>query len=81
MYRWGASSVDNDYREADFDLRNRFLNPFRHVIARQHSASDDILGGSIYDPAYYFSLFEDAQDNGCAYEAVFSLFGAGFCYG
>uniref|UniRef100_A0A1D1YTJ7 Thiamine pyrophosphokinase n=1 Tax=Anthurium amnicola TaxID=1678845 RepID=A0A1D1YTJ7_9ARAE len=63
MYRLGVSSVDSAaYREADFDVRNSFLNPPIHEIARQNSDSDDVLGGSIYDPAYYSSLFEDAQD-------------------
>ncbi|XP_077240033.1 uncharacterized protein LOC143880938 [Tasmannia lanceolata] len=68
MYRLGASSVDSTvYREADFDLRNSFMNPSGHCIVRQNSDSEDILGGSIYDPAYYSSLFQDARDNGFAY--------------
>ncbi|XP_068664173.1 uncharacterized protein [Aristolochia californica] len=67
MYRLGASCIDSTpYRDADFDLRNRFLNPphqtLPNVIDRQNSQSDDILGGSIYDPAYYSSLFQDGQD-------------------
>ncbi|XP_010922893.1 uncharacterized protein [Elaeis guineensis] len=66
MYRLGVSSVDGAaYREADFDVRNSFLNP---STDRQTSNSDDILGGSIYDPAYYSSLFEDAPDKRCAFE-------------
>lgn len=69
MYRLGVSSVDYNYREADFDVRNSFLSPPSHVIARQNSASNDILGGSIYDPAYYSSLFEDAKDSESAYGA------------
>ncbi|KAM0947961.1 hypothetical protein DsansV1_C07g0073211 [Dioscorea sansibarensis] len=69
MYRLGVSSVDStSYREADFDVRNSFLNPPIHGIVRENSTSDDILGGSIYDPAYYSSLFEDAQDKGCVYQ-------------
>ncbi|XP_077235966.1 uncharacterized protein LOC143877666 isoform X2 [Tasmannia lanceolata] len=68
MYRLGASSVDSTaYREADFDTRNSFLNPLTHSIDRQNSDSEDILGGSISDPAYYSSLFRDAQDNRNAY--------------
>ncbi|XP_068659560.1 uncharacterized protein [Aristolochia californica] len=74
MYRLGASCIDNTlYRGADFDLRNSFLNPPHqtpsNVIDRQVSQSDDILGGSIYDPAYYSSLFRDAQDHGYTYRA------------
>ncbi|KAG9458533.1 hypothetical protein H6P81_003041 [Aristolochia fimbriata] len=70
MYRLGASCIDSTpYRDADFDLRNSFLNPTypppSNVIDRQTSQADDILGGSIYDPAYYSSLFQD--DNGYAY--------------
>ncbi|XP_042479929.1 uncharacterized protein LOC122060887 [Macadamia integrifolia] len=65
MYRLGVSSVDNSASQgADFDLRNSFLNPSAHAVARQNSDSEDTLGGSIYDPAYYSSLFEDAQENG-----------------
>ncbi|KAJ4838200.1 hypothetical protein Tsubulata_029609 [Turnera subulata] len=60
---------------SDFDLRHSFLtplipsaaNPATAAITRQCSDSDAALGGSIYDPAYYSSLFEDAsvagQDN------------------
>ncbi|MQL77809.1 hypothetical protein Taro_010231 [Colocasia esculenta] len=63
MYRLGVSWVDNAaYRASDFDVRNSFLNPPVHEPARQNSNSDDILGGSIYDPAYYSSLFEDTLD-------------------
>ncbi|XP_026661211.2 uncharacterized protein LOC103709088 isoform X4 [Phoenix dactylifera] len=65
----GVSSVDGTaYHEADFDVRNSFLNPSTHEVDRQTSNSDDILGGSIYDPAYYSSLFEDAPDKSCACE-------------
>lgn len=74
MYRLGVASVDSTpYREADFDVRNSFLNPPIHGIVRENSTSDDILGGSIYDPAYYSSLFEDAHDKGCVYQVVFLL--------
>ncbi|KAG6632736.1 uncharacterized protein LOC122292581 isoform X1 [Carya illinoinensis] len=68
IYRLGVSYVDTRVpREADFDLRNSFLNPATPAaVVRQSSDSDDILGGSIYDPAYYSSLF-DGQDNRCSY--------------
>ncbi|KAK6936968.1 hypothetical protein RJ641_033998 [Dillenia turbinata] len=63
MYRLGASYVDNTVpREADFDLRNSFLSPTTPALVRQLSGSDEVLGGSIYNPAYYSSLFEDGQD-------------------
>ncbi|XP_074570404.1 uncharacterized protein LOC141827013 [Curcuma longa] len=49
MYRLGASTVDSTIYRAD-------------EVARQASTADEILGGSIYDPAYYSSLFEDIQE-------------------
>ncbi|KAL0911592.1 hypothetical protein M5K25_019746 [Dendrobium thyrsiflorum] len=64
MYRLGATTVDNlGYQEIDFHATNDYIYPESNAIARQDSNSSDILGGSIYDPAYYSSLFEDAQDN------------------
>lgn len=73
IYRLGVSYVDTRVpREADFDLRNSFLNPATPAaVVRQSSDSDDILGGSIYDPAYYSSLF-DGQDNRCSYGVYYS---------
>ncbi|KAK3204830.1 hypothetical protein Dsin_018876 [Dipteronia sinensis] len=63
IYRLGISSVDAP-RDAEFDLRNSFLSPATPaVVGRQISECDDVLGGSIYDPTYYSSLFEDGQDN------------------
>ncbi|KAL7199196.1 hypothetical protein ACSBR2_021476 [Camellia fascicularis] len=65
MYRLGVSNVDSSApREADFDMRNSFLSPATPAINRHSSDCDDVLGGSIYDPAYYSSLFEDGPDNG-----------------
>ncbi|CAL8159634.1 unnamed protein product [Prunus armeniaca] len=63
IYRLGLSYVETSAlpREADFDLRNSFLSPTTPVVPRQTSDSSDALGGSIYDPAYYSSLFEDGQ--------------------
>lgn len=63
IYRLGASYVDTASRAADFDLRSSFLSPVTPAVARQISNSNEILGGSIYDPAYYSSLFEDSQEN------------------
>ena len=65
MYRLGVSFGDSAVpREADFDLRNCFLSPAIPAIVRYSSVCDDILGGSIYHPVHYLSLFEDGQDNG-----------------
>ncbi|PPD88075.1 hypothetical protein GOBAR_DD14976 [Gossypium barbadense] len=65
--RLGVSNVGNpsDLRDPDFDLKNGFLSPSTpsNPLLRQcsHNESDDALGGAIYDPAYYYSLFEDRQ--------------------
>lgn len=68
MYRLGVSHVDHSNpQEADLDLRNSFINPSTPVVARQPSGSDDVLGGSIYDPAYYSSLFEDGREHGYSF--------------
>ncbi|XP_013656421.1 uncharacterized protein BNAA05G13680D isoform X3 [Brassica napus] len=62
IYRLGASIVDTSLpREPDSDLRNSFLNPPTPAIDRQCSGAEEILGGSIYDHAYYASLFEEAE--------------------
>lgn len=64
MYRLGVSYLETSVpREADADLRNSFLNPATPSIVRHPSGSDDVLGGSIYDPVYYSSLFEDGKDD------------------
>ncbi|GAB4835095.1 hypothetical protein Ancab_000003 [Ancistrocladus abbreviatus] len=69
MYKLGVSHVESAVsRDSEFDLRNSFLNPSTPAIVRQLSDSEDPIGGSIYDPAYYSSLFEIVQDNGCSYE-------------
>ncbi|XP_078437646.1 uncharacterized protein LOC144708266 [Wolffia australiana] len=69
MYRLGVSLVDSSaYREADSDSKNSFLNPPVLEPCRQLSIADDFLGGSIYDPAYYSSLFEDGQEKKCPKE-------------
>ncbi|CAK7339063.1 unnamed protein product [Dovyalis caffra] len=67
IYRLGVPYIDSTApREADFDLRSSFLSPSAPAaVARQCSDSDVVLGGSIYDPAYYSSLFEDGQDSKC----------------
>ncbi|KAK4279278.1 hypothetical protein QN277_016996 [Acacia crassicarpa] len=62
IYRLGAY-IDTNSREADFGLRNSFLSPTTPAVVRQCSSSSEILGGSIYDPAYFSSLFEDGQEN------------------
>ncbi|KAM5582205.1 hypothetical protein ABKV19_002560 [Rosa sericea] len=67
IYRLGLSYVVEPAptpRDADFDLRNSFLSPTAPTpaVLRQTSDSSDALGGSIYDPAYYSSLFEESQE-------------------
>ncbi|XP_071736540.1 uncharacterized protein [Rutidosis leptorrhynchoides] len=65
MYRLGSSLVDNTCpQDGDPDLRNSFINPATPLFTRPISGSEDVLGGSIYDPAYYSSLFSDIQDEG-----------------
>ncbi|KAJ0084941.1 hypothetical protein Patl1_30071 [Pistacia atlantica] len=70
MYRLGVSYVEGGgggAREPDFDLRSSFLSPVTPAAVAagntERSVSDDVLGGSIYDPAYFSSLFEDSQQN------------------
>ncbi|TVU39980.1 hypothetical protein EJB05_13425 [Eragrostis curvula] len=52
----------------------RFLSSFiwiqmyRSDSIRRSSMADDILGGSIYDPSYYSSLFEDVRNNACNHQ-------------
>lgn len=68
MYRLGVSYLDGIVpQETDSDLRISFLNPSSPAVARQTSGCNDVVGGAIYDPAYYSSLFEDNQDKGYAY--------------
>ncbi|KAG0450681.1 hypothetical protein HPP92_026813 [Vanilla planifolia] len=63
MYRLGATTFDNSaYLEADFVARNYIPSPTSNVISTENSTSSDVLGGSIYDPTYYSSLFEDVQE-------------------
>lgn len=64
MYRLGVSTVDSTIHHVDYSVRNSFVNPSTQ-ITRQNSTSDEILGGAIYDPSYYSSLFEDTQDKQC----------------
>ncbi|KAK9170648.1 hypothetical protein Syun_002788 [Stephania yunnanensis] len=62
MYRLGLSNLQNTTSPPS-DLRSSFLNPPVPTLPRQNSHSDEILGGSIYDPTYYSSLFEGPLDN------------------
>uniref|UniRef100_A0A9I9EAH2 Uncharacterized protein n=1 Tax=Cucumis melo TaxID=3656 RepID=A0A9I9EAH2_CUCME len=85
IYRLGISYMETSVpREADYDLRNSFLSPATPVVVRQPSGSDDMIGGSIYDPTYYSSLFEDGQDSKCLsgdchyVQAMWSSFLQGF---
>ncbi|KZV50490.1 hypothetical protein F511_07759 [Dorcoceras hygrometricum] len=77
MYRLGVSYIDNSgLRDTEVDLRNSFLSPATPSVVRRPSGSDDAIGGSIYDPAYYSSLFEDGKDEsylcGCQLEGGLS---------
>nr|KYP76508.1 hypothetical protein KK1_020753 [Cajanus cajan] len=67
IYRLGASYVDTVSRAADSDLRSSFMSPVTPAVVRQCSGSNEILGGAIYDPSYYSSLFEDGQENKYSY--------------
>ncbi|XP_050220311.1 uncharacterized protein LOC126670588 isoform X2 [Mercurialis annua] len=61
IYRLGVSYADT--REPDYDLRNSFLSPVAPpAIPTDCSDSGLALGGSIYDPAYFSSLFEDGRN-------------------
>ncbi|KAJ8747730.1 hypothetical protein K2173_014505 [Erythroxylum novogranatense] len=69
IYRLGVSHVETvPPREADFDLRHSFLSPVTPAVAGRFSDSDVVVGGSVYDPDYYSSLFEDGQNTGCLRE-------------
>ncbi|XP_039064132.1 uncharacterized protein LOC120209135 [Hibiscus syriacus] len=65
IYRLGVSYVSSGAEDPDFDLRNGFLSPSTpsDALLRQRSQNefDEALGGAIYDPPYYSSLFEDRQ--------------------
>lgn len=63
IYRLGVPYIDSTAtREADFDLSSSFFSPATPAtLGRECSDSDVVSGGSIYDPAYYSSLFEDGQ--------------------
>lgn len=64
IYRLGASRVDTAAvsRDTDFDLRTGFLSPSPTTL-RRIPESEEVLSGSIYDSAYYSSIFEDGLDN------------------
>ncbi|GER50705.1 membrane protein insertase YidC [Striga asiatica] len=65
MYRLGSSYIDNSgARDTDAYLRNSFINPATPIV-RVTSGCDDAIGGSIYDPAYYSSLFEPGRNDTC----------------
>lgn len=72
MYRLGVSTMDNTIHRADCNVRDSFVNPPTNEVARQTSNADEILGGSVYDPAYYSSLFEDIQETQHMTEVLFT---------
>ncbi|KAJ8770147.1 hypothetical protein K2173_011242 [Erythroxylum novogranatense] len=55
IYRLGVSHVET----------TQFLSPVTPAVAGRFSDSDVVVGGSVYDPDYYSSLFEDGQNTGC----------------
>lgn len=59
IYRLGVS---HRVSEPDFDVRSGFLSPPAPAV-RQPPDPDEVLGGAIYDPTYYSSLFEDGQNS------------------
>ncbi|KAL3828850.1 hypothetical protein ACJIZ3_017652 [Penstemon smallii] len=69
MYRLGVSNVDNlNPRDTDADLRNSFVSPATPSIVRHPAGfDDDVVGGSMYDPAYYSSLFGDSRNGTCSH--------------
>jgi hypothetical protein len=69
IYRLGPSSGTPTYFDANHEVRNSFLSP-RSDSVRRSSMADDILGGSIYDPSYYSSLFEDVRNNACNHQVL-----------
>ncbi|KAL4578358.1 hypothetical protein LXL04_014480 [Taraxacum kok-saghyz] len=70
MYRLGSSPVDSTYPQDGDQEVNSFINPATPCFNRNTSGSSDVLGGSIYDPVYYSSLFSDNQDDGSLREGV-----------
>ncbi|KAJ4889788.1 hypothetical protein Rs2_29536 [Raphanus sativus] len=62
IYRLGASIVHTSL-PPDSDLRSSFLNPPTPAIIGDAAEEEEIMGGSIYDPAYYASLFEEGLSN------------------
>ncbi|KAI4368562.1 hypothetical protein MLD38_017106 [Melastoma candidum] len=68
IYRLGASyAITMVPQESDSDLRNRFINLAPPASVRQSSETEDAIGGSMYDPAYFTSLFGDNRENGIAF--------------
>ncbi|KAJ7558019.1 hypothetical protein O6H91_04G021900 [Diphasiastrum complanatum] len=65
MYHLGASNNEEAlYQPLDFEGRARsvdFTPESSPTSIRQSSLSDEVLAGSIYNPAYYASLFQSAQ--------------------
>lgn len=79
MYRLGASSSTPTYFDTNHEARNSFLSP-RSDSVRRSSMADDILGGSIYDPSYYSSLFEDVRNNACNHQVLSSNYATLFFF-
>lgn len=69
--RLGTSVTDETCVEADFDVESKQMDTsVKEVIKTQNpddddDYDDDVIGGLIYDQAYFCSLFDDAQDKEC----------------
>ncbi|GER41220.1 hypothetical protein STAS_17927 [Striga asiatica] len=71
MYRLGSSYIDNSGAgDAEADLRNSFINPATPIV-RAPSGCDDAIGRSIYDHAYYSSLFDPGKNGTCSSAVCF----------
>eukprot|EP01018_Ginkgo_biloba_P026045 Gb_00755 [translate_table: standard] len=71
MYRLGVPSDSASHIQSfDVESRTNLLTPVSRSPApsRQTSISNEILGGSIYNPAYYSTLFQGRKDHRQVYE-------------
>ncbi|KAJ6841906.1 uncharacterized protein M6B38_303585 [Iris pallida] len=73
IYRLGTSVTDETCVEADFDVESKQMDTSVKEVIKTHNPDDDddddydddVIGGLIYDQAYFCSLFDDAQDKEC----------------
>ncbi|KAG8081146.1 hypothetical protein GUJ93_ZPchr0007g5033 [Zizania palustris] len=65
---WNITPEENYGQLFVFSLKLALWMQIIGFSVRRNSMADDILGGSIYDPAYYSSLFEDVRNNSCNHQ-------------